>query len=96
LFLSKQGGYDSKATASVKSKTACLREAEPVARVSDILSAIGRVFLGTQVHDKHHGPLVTENGGYQMINPNEYWFPGEYYIIIPVFHESFAFLVLAF
>ncbi|CAG0915242.1 unnamed protein product [Notodromas monacha] len=71
-----KGGYESKATISVPAKTACLREAEPSARVSDVMNAIGRVFLQNPIEDKHGNTVPSEAGGYQLLNPSDYWFPG--------------------
>jgi lipoyltransferase 1 len=71
-------GYESKATSSVPATIACLKDAEPSVRLGDVMSAIGRVFLDTPVVNKKNERVQTESGGYQMVNPSDYWFPGKY------------------
>ncbi|KAK3926667.1 Lipoyltransferase 1, mitochondrial [Frankliniella fusca] len=71
-------GITTTATASVPSPTVNLQEVNPNVSVEKLLSALGWEFLRSSPLSLKDGGLdyASAQGGFQLVNPTEDWFPG--------------------
>ncbi|XP_026275491.1 lipoyltransferase 1, mitochondrial [Frankliniella occidentalis] len=71
-------GITTNATASVPSPTVNLQDVNPNVTVEKLLSALGWEFLRSSPLSLKDGGLdyASQQGGFQLVNPTEDWFPG--------------------
>lgn len=71
-------GIKTNATASVPSSTVNLHDINPHVTVEKLLSALGWEFLRSSALSLEDGGLdfASSQGGFQLVNPTEDWFPG--------------------
>lgn len=75
-----QSGIETKATQSVRSPICNLFDENPRITVDGLQTAIGWEYLRTPaLHIEDGGlELIAKQKGFQIVNPIDYWFPGDY------------------
>lgn len=78
-----QKGIKTNATVSVPSPTVNLHDINPHITVEKLISALGWEYLRSSPISLEDGGLeyASKQGGFQLINPTEDWFPGKDYIV---------------
>lgn len=90
-----QSGIKSNATQSVRSPICNLSEENPRITVDGLQTAIGWEFLRTPAFKMADGgpELISKQRGFQFVNPNDNWFPGEskkMFLLLNFKNEAFS------
>lgn len=77
-----QKGIQTNATVSVPSPTVNLQDVNPHVTVEKLLSAFGWEYLRSSPLSLEDGGLdyASKQGGFQLVNPSEDWFPGKHLV----------------
>lgn len=86
-FLLRQTGINTNATKSVPSPVMNLCEEDPNVNINSVIEAVGWEYMRTDPFNVKEGGkhLISEQRGFQLVNPTDQWFPGIVYIEVTLF-----------